>query len=92
MNEQKIKILSRLQINERYLDQDIWIEFIDVDTKKSYRYPHDALIEQFNEHAPRIFSESSWKDYGWNNWKHIPDYKYPFVQPFLSKYRSPSVG
>jgi len=79
---------TRLWINERFENQNIWIEFDDQETKSTYRYPHDKLINEFREKAPKEFFEGNWKNLRYHNWPTIPieQGKFPFVRPFLSKY------
>ncbi len=89
MHSGNIKQKTRLTIKKAFANQDIWIEFTDEPSRATYRYPHDGLLREFKKHAPGIFDGKSWKQYKNHNWGQIPieNGKYPFVRPFLSKYR-----
>jgi len=79
----------RLIIKKSWVDHGISIRIEDKNDGAIYRYPHDELIQELQEHAPGIFRTDSWVHAGYYHWPSIPPEKgkYFCVRPFLSKFK-----
>ncbi len=79
----------RLIIKKSWVNHGISIRIKDKNDGAIYRYPHDELIQELEEHAPNIFRTDSWVHAGYYHWPSIPPEKgkYSCVRPFLSKFK-----
>ena len=80
---------TRLIIKKAWIAHGISIRIEDQNDGAIYRYPHDELIQELEEHAPNIFQTDSWVHSGYYHWPSIPPEKgkYSCVRPFLSKFK-----
>ena len=80
---------TRLIIKKAWIAHGISIRIEDKNDGAIYRYPHDELIQELEEHAPNIFQTDSWVHSGYYHWPSIPPEKgkYSCVRPFLSKFK-----
>lgn len=62
----KVQLKSRLTINRKYIDKDIWVAFRYEDN--TYLYPHDAVMKIIFDKLPTIIDRNSWKLKGGFSW------------------------
>jgi|TARA_B100002019_G_C20793443_1_gene367707 hypothetical protein len=76
----KVQLKSRLSIDKKYLNKDIWICFREKNF--IYLYPHDKTCE-FIKNNTNIKNTESWKKRGHYYWPKIPKN----LMSFLNKYK-----
>lgn len=76
----KVQLKSRLSIDKKYLNKDIWICFREKNF--IYLYPHDKTCE-FIKNNTNIKNTESWKKRGYYYWPKIPKN----LMSFLNKYK-----
>lgn len=64
----KVQLKSRLTINKKYIGKNIYVAFRQLDTDKSYLYPHDELMNKILKELPNITLVKSWKNDGGYSW------------------------